>query len=136
MIRSAARLAAVLLALESAALFVLAGWELVALIGGDTTSVESSIALLVLTALGAVALAAFAVGVLRGHSRSRAGGIVAQVLLASVAIGSLTGPDARPGIALALAVPAVLGFILLVMATRHAGRDEAGETDGDGATES
>lgn len=117
-----ARLAAILLALEAAALLVLTAWELIALIGGDTTSIESSLALLVLTVVGAAALGAFAVAVWRGQSWGRSGGIVAQLLLASVAIGSLTGPGARPGVALALAVPAVAGLVALVLAARQAGR--------------
>lgn len=119
-----ARIAAILLVLEGAALLVLVAWELIALVGGDTTSIESSLALLVLTAVVAVALGAFAVAVWRGRSWGRSGGIVAQLLLASVALGSLTGPGARPGVALALAVPAVVGFVALVLAARAAGRTD------------
>ncbi|ALJ21258.1 hypothetical protein [Microbacterium sp. No. 7] len=118
-----ARLAALLLAAEGAALTVLAAWELVALVSGDTTSVESSIALFALTLVGAAALVAFAVAVWRGHSWGRSGGIVAQLLLASVALGMLTGPGARPQVALVLAVPAVAGFVLLIAAVRRAGAD-------------
>lgn len=117
-----ARLAALVLALEGVGLFAIAAWELVALVDGDTTSVETSVALLVLTAISAAALVVLAVGVWRGRSWGRSGGIVAQVLLASVAFGSLTGPDARPAVALALAVPAVVGFVLLLLAARAAGR--------------
>ena len=47
------RLSAVLLGLEALALLVVAGWEIVALVGGDTADVTSSIALVVLTAVGA-----------------------------------------------------------------------------------
>ena len=118
----AARLAAIVLAIEGAGVLVLAAWELIALVSGDTTSAASSLALLVLTALGAVALVAFAVGVWRGRSWGRSGGIVAQLLLASVALGTLTGPGARPGVAVALVVPAAVGFVLLVQAARAAGR--------------
>lgn len=116
------RFAAIVLALESVVLLALAGWELVALVGGDTESVSSSIALLVLTVVGAAAVAAFAVAVWRGASWGRSGGIVTQLLTLAVALGALTGTDPQPGFAVAVAAPAVVALVALILSARVAGR--------------
>lgn len=50
------------------------------------------------------------------------GGIVTQVLILAVALGAATGAYAHPLIGLALAVPALVTFVLLVLAARAAGR--------------
>ena len=122
-----ARVAAVLLALEGAALGVVLFREIVALLQGDTASVASSVALLVMTLLGAAALVAFAAAVWRGQSWGRSGGTVAQVLILAVAVGAATGAYADPLVALALAVPSIIVLVLLVLATRRAARDAANE---------
>jgi len=119
---AAERIAAVILALECVVLLAVAGWELVALVSGDTESVSSSIALLVLTAIGAAAVGAFAVTVWRGGSWGRSGGIVTQLLALAVALGAVSGPEPQPGFALAVTVPAVLGLVALIVGTRNAGR--------------
>ncbi|MFJ6679941.1 histidine kinase [Microbacterium sp. NPDC091382] len=116
------RLAAGWLALEAAGILVLAVWELVALVRGDSESVPSSIALLALTVLAAAALVAFAVAVWRGASGGRSGGVVVQVLVLSVALGTLTGEGADPRLAAAIAVPALVGLVLLIAAARTAGQ--------------
>lgn len=121
-IRPVERFAAAALGLEGAALFVLAGWEIVALVSGDTDSVASSIALVVLTAVGAVAVVAFGIAVWRGASWGRSGGIVTQLLALAVAGGALTGTDPQPTFAAALAVPALIVFAALVASARAAGR--------------
>jgi hypothetical protein len=115
------RVAAVFLALEAFGVVALTAWELIALLRGDTAAVSSSIALLVLTLVVAAALAAFAAAVWRGGSWGRSGGIVSQLLILAIAGGTLTGPDAAPMTAAAIAAPGVLGFILLVAAARAAG---------------
>ena len=115
------RVAAALLALEGLALLMVAGWEVVALVGGDTADVGSSIALIVLTVVGAAAVVAFAVGVARGQSWGRSGGIVTQLLVLAVALGALTGPAPSAGFATVLAVPAIVGLIVLFAAARRAG---------------
>jgi hypothetical protein len=120
-----ARFAAVLLALEGAALCVVLFREVVALLQGDTASIASSVALLVMTLVGAAALIAFAVAVWRGQSWGRSGGTVAQLLILAVAAGAATGAYADPLVALALAVPAIIVLILLMLATRRAARDAA-----------
>lgn len=110
--------AAALLGLEALGILALAGWQTVALIGGDTDSVVSSIALIVLTVIGAAIVGAFAVATARDVSAGRSGGIVTQLLILSVAIGAVTGEWASPGIAVLIAVPAVIGLVLLVLAVR------------------
>lgn len=116
------RIAAVLLGLEGVTLFGFAGWELVALVSGDLESLSSSIALIVLTVLGACAVVAFAVAVWRGASWGRSGGIVAQLLVLAVALGAISGPDPQPGSALMIAAPAIVGLGLLIAAARAAAR--------------
>jgi hypothetical protein len=116
-------LAAMVLALEAAALAVLGGWQLVALAAGDTDSVASSLALIVLTVLAVAGLAAFATATARDRSWGRSGGIVAQVLILAVALGALTGIGADPLVAGIIALPAVVGAILLVLAVRRAGAE-------------
>ena len=119
---SVERLSAVILGVEAVVLLMLAGWELVALVSGDTESVSSSVALLVLTALGAAALGAFAAAVWRGASWGRSGGIVAQLLTLAVALGAISGEDPQFGIAAVIAVPAIIGFAALIASARVAGR--------------
>ncbi|MEX0152480.1 histidine kinase [Microbacterium sp. LMI1-1-1.1] len=122
-------LAAAVLAVEAIGILALAAWQVVALAGGDTDSVTSSIALIVLTVIGAVAVGAFAVATARGVSAGRSGGIVTQLLILSVALGAVTGEWAEPGVAALIAVPAVVGLILLILAVRQAAprarRDDA-----------
>jgi hypothetical protein len=121
-------LAALVLGLEAIGVLALAGWQVVALLGGDTDSVVSSIALIVLTVIGAAAIGAFAVATVRNVSTGRSGGIVTQLLILSVAIGAVTGEWASPGVALLIAVPALIGLALLILAVRAAAprrRDDA-----------
>lgn len=115
------RLAAVLLGLEGAVLLVVAGGEIVALVAGDSADLGSSIALIVLTFVGALAVLAFAVATLRGQSWGRSGGVVTQLLMLAVALGAVTGPAPAWGFAFAVAAPAIIGLVLLVMAARRAG---------------
>lgn len=121
--RMVALSAAVLLGFEAVAILVLAGWQVVALLEGDTSSIASALALLVITVIAGVAVLSFAVAVARGMSWGRSGGIVTQVLILAVALGAATGELANPLTALAIAAPAALTFVLLVLAARHAGRE-------------
>ncbi|MCP2637465.1 histidine kinase [Microbacterium sp. HD4P20] len=114
------RVAAVLVALEGLGIVALAVWQIVALVSGDTGSIESAIALVVLTVVGAAAVLAFAVAVWRKLSWGRSGAIVTQLLILAVALGAATGAYADPAIALVLAVPAVVALVLLVLAVREA----------------
>jgi hypothetical protein len=120
--------AATLLGLEALGILALAGWQVVALIGGDTDSVVSSIALIVLTVIGAAIVAAFGLATARDASAGRSGGIVTQLLILSVAIGAVTGEWAAPAVAVIIALPAVIGLVLLILAVRRAAprrRDDA-----------
>ncbi|KQR21134.1 hypothetical protein [Microbacterium sp. Leaf151] len=112
--------ASALLGLEALGILALAGWQVVALIGGDTDSVVSSIALIVLTLIGAAIVGAFGVGTARDASAARSGGIVTQLLILSVAIGAVTGEWAAPTAAALIALPAVIGLVVLVLAVRRA----------------
>jgi hypothetical protein len=127
------RVAAVLVALEGIGLAGLTVREVAAIVGGDTDSIGSAIALAVLTLVGAAAVVAFGVAIWRGQSWGRSGGIVTQLLILSVALGAATGVFADPAIALALAIPAVIVLVLLVLAVRHAGK--AARRSGDGAAD-
>jgi hypothetical protein len=118
----AGRIAAILLAVEGLAIVGLAVWQIVALVAGDTASVESALALIVLTVVGAAAVISFAVATWRGLSWGRSGGIVTQLLILAVALGAVTGSYADPGAGLALAAPAVVTLVLLVIDVRAAGR--------------
>ncbi|WP_345751154.1 histidine kinase [Microbacterium rhizophilus] len=127
--RRIARIAAALLALEAVGVLALVGWQIVALAGADTVDPVSAVALIVLTAVGAVAVGAFAAATRAGRSWGRSGGIVTQFLIIAVAVGAITGPYAHPGTAAALAVPAVAGLVLLFLAAReaHTGDEPARE---------
>jgi len=117
----AVRAAAVLLALESLGVLALAGWQIVELVTSEPASIATSIALVVMTLVAAAAVFAFAGGVWQGRSWGRSGGIVAQVLIFAVALGSVQGGAGHWGIAATLAVPAVVTFIMLILAARAAG---------------
>ncbi|MFS0867911.1 histidine kinase [Microbacterium sp. 179-B 1A2 NHS] len=123
------RIAAAFLGLEALFVVLLAVWEGLALAGGDTDSVSSSIALLVLTLVAAAAVGAFAAAVWRGGSWGRSGGIVVQLLVLSVAGGTLTGDGANPQVAALIAAPAIVGLVLLIGAARAAGPRTRREAD-------
>ena len=114
----ATRIATVLLALEALVLILLTGWQIVEAIAGDLASVTTSVALIVLTLICAFGLAAFSYAVWTGKSWGRSGGIVAQVLIVAIAVGSVQDGAGHWGIALALAVPAVATFIALIGSAR------------------
>lgn len=120
-----ARLAAALLTMEALALVVLAGWQVVAMLGGDTAELPTAIALLVFTIVAAAGVGAFAYAVLTDRSWGRSGGVVTQLLVLAVALGALTGQYAHPGVALALAVPGVVGLILIMRAAKASHRVSA-----------
>ncbi|MCR2801665.1 histidine kinase [Microbacterium sp. zg-Y818] len=123
------RIAGALVAFEALGVAALAGWQVVALGAGDTVSVASALALIVLTVVGAVAVGSFAVAILRGQSWGRSGSIVVQLLLLAVALGAVSGTYADGGVALALAAPAFVVLVLLVLSVRAAARREPGEPD-------
>ena len=121
------RIAAVLVGLEGVGLVALTIWQIAAIVAGDTASIDSAIALIVLTAVGAAAVIGFAVAIWRGRSWGRSGAIVTQLLILAVALGAATGAYAEPSAALVIAAPAVVTLVLLVLAVREAGREARDE---------
>lgn len=122
------RVAGILVVLEGILLAALAAWQVAALVGGDTTWIDSALALIVLTAVGAAAVIAFGVGAYRGLSWGRSGGVVTQALILAVALGAATGAYAHPLIGLAIAVPAIVVLVLLILAARAAGAAASSES--------
>ena len=108
------RIAAVLVGLEGLGLAALTVREIVAIASGDTGAIALSIALAVLTLLGAAAVIAFAFAIWRGQSWGRSGGIVTQLLILAVALGAATGAFADPAAALALAALTLVGAAAVV----------------------
>lgn len=113
--------AAILVGLEGLGIVALTIWQIGALLAGDTESLTSALALVVLSGLGAAAVLAFAVAIWRGQSWGRSGGVVTQLLILAVAIGAVTGAYAHPTTGVALAVPALIALVLLILAIRSAG---------------
>jgi hypothetical protein len=121
-----ARTASIVLAIEAVGILALAGWQVLALLAGDTESAVSAVALIVLTVIGAAAVGAFAGATWRGASWGRSGGVVAQLLILAVALGAATGAYAHPLVGVALAIPAIVGLIALILAIRRAAKDREG----------
>ncbi|WP_344071378.1 histidine kinase [Microbacterium sediminicola] len=119
----AGRTAAVIVLAQSLGLALLAIWQLMAMVAGDTAALDSAIALLVLTLAGVAILATFGVATWRDASWGRSGSIVAQVLILAVALGAATGAYAHPLTALAIAAPSAVTLILLFAAARRAGQN-------------
>lgn len=110
--------AAAVLAAEGAALFVFAAVELIGLGSGDAASLPTALALIVLTLIGAVALVAFSFGTRAGRSWARSGGVVFQVLGVALAFASLTVQPIAWVFTLAVGLPSLLCFALLIASTR------------------
>ena len=123
-----ARAAAVVLALEGIALLVFAVIELIGLTGGQAASAPTAIALLVLTLVGAGALFAFSFGARRGRTWARSGGVVLQVIAIAIALASLTVPPVSWAFVLGLGVPGIVGFVLLIAASRRESSNEQRES--------
>ena len=114
-----ARAAAAVLALEGAALVVIALIETFGLGSGGAASTTTAVALIVLTLIGAGALIAFAVGTLRGRSWARSGAVVLQVLAAVLALAALTLQPVPWLFVIAVGAPGILGFVLLLSSARR-----------------
>lgn len=119
--------AALVLAAEAAALLVFAVIEVVGLGAGDAASLPTAVALIVLTLIGAAALAAFAVGTRGGRSWARSGGVVFQVLAVAIALASLTLQPVPWLFTLGVGLPGLLGFALLISSARREGEQLAGD---------
>ena len=121
--------AAILVGLEGTGVAALAGWMMTALIAGESMDLGTALALILMTVVGAVALFAFAVAILRDHGWGRSGAIVVQLLILAVSLGAVTGAYAHPLVALALAVPAIVTLVAVIAAARAAGRRNAAAED-------
>lgn len=110
--------AVILLALEALGLLILAGWQIVSLTRGDLASVATSLALIVMSLAAAAGIAAFSYGVAADRSWGRSGGVVTQVLIFAVAVGSVQTGDAHWGVASALAIPAVVTLVAILASAR------------------
>ncbi|WP_105567667.1 histidine kinase [Microbacterium halophytorum] len=117
------RTAAALLGLEALALAAVAVWELAALFSAGAGYLPTALALIVMTLIGVAGLAAFSWAVHTGRSWGRSGGVVAQLLVIAVAIGTATGEFAHPLIAVAMGVPAAATLVVLFLASRAASGD-------------
>ncbi|MEV8266645.1 histidine kinase [Microbacterium sp. NPDC076911] len=122
------RFAAILVGLEGIVVAGLVAWQVLALLSGDTGVLSTALALVVLTAVGAAAVLAFSVAIWRDESWGRSGAIVTQLLILAVALGAATGEFAHPITAVAIALPAVLTLVLLVLAVRSAAVRERGDS--------
>ena len=111
--------AAAVLALEGAALTIVAMVEIFGLSAGEAASLPTAIALIVLTLIGAAALFAFAVGARRGRTWARSGGVVLQVLALALALASLTVQPVLWTFVLGVGAPALIGLVLLVASARR-----------------
>ena len=109
--------AAAVLALEGAALTIVAMVEIFGLSAGEAASLPTAVALIVLTLIGAAALFAFAVGTRRGRTWARSGGVVLQVL--ALALASLTVQPVLWTFVFGVGAPALIGLVLLVASARR-----------------
>lgn len=116
--------AAAVLAVEAVAILVVSLLELFALGSGDAASLPSALALIVLTMLGAIALAAFSWGTLRRASWARSGGIVFQVLGIALGLASLSIRPVPWVFTLGVGGTALVGLVLIIAAVRRDGADD------------
>lgn len=116
-----ARAAAAVLMLEALALAVVVVIESMGLLSGEATSQMTAFGLVGLTAIGAVALAAFSVNVARGKSWARSGAVVLHVIAVVIAIASLTIQPPAVEWAAIIGIPGLVGLVLLLMSQREEG---------------
>ncbi|WGW10837.1 hypothetical protein LWF01_12010 [Saxibacter everestensis] len=95
-----------IVALEAGAMLGAAGWLMYSLVTAPTTSVSSAIALFVLVLVLGVGLLFVARALWQGLRWPRAAAIVWQLLVASVAIPTMTG--GQPGLGIALLIPGIV----------------------------
>jgi len=121
------RAAAAVLAAEGLVLLVFAAIEVAGLGAGDAASMPTAVALIVLTAIGAVALLAFAGGARVGRSWARSGGVVFQILAVVLALAALTLQPIPWAFVAGVGLPGILGFVLLIASARREGEQPRSE---------
>ncbi|MGX1695961.1 hypothetical protein ACWIBQ_11345 [Microbacterium keratanolyticum] len=114
-----------LLALEGAALVIIALLELFGLGAGNAASIPTAIALIVLTLIAGVGLVAFAVGVLRGKGWARSGGVAVQALAIATAFSALSVQPLPWAFVLGVGGSGLVGLVLLISVARRAGAQES-----------
>lgn len=130
------RIAAAVLALEAVVVLGLAGVQIVELVKGNTASMTSAIALIVLTVIIGAGMVAFAWGLLTGQTWARSGGIVTQLMALAIALGAVTGQFAHPAIAAAIAIPAIIGLVAIFQASKQtAAAERQARAEADEATD-
>jgi hypothetical protein len=126
--------ATAVLALEAAALLVIALIEVFGLGEGDAASLASAGALIALTAVGAIGLGLLAFAVSRGRSFGRSGGMVVQILAVLTGLSAFGVRPFPTLFVLALVLPGALGAVLLFLLARREGaaaRHRADEGEGE-----
>lgn len=121
------RAAAAVLAAEGLVLLVFAAIEVAGLGAGDAASMPTAVALIVLTAIGAIALLAFAWGARVGRSWARSGGVVFQILAVVLALAALTLQPIPWAFVAGVGLPGILGFVLLIASARREGEQPRSE---------
>lgn len=130
--------ASTLLALEGAALLVVALVEVFGLSAGDAVLLPSALALIALTVIGGAGLIGLGVAVFRGRSWGRSGGMVLQIIAVAMAMSALGVRPFPVLFFLALAIPGAVGAVLLFLVSRSEGprsrlRGDEFADDADGA---
>ncbi|GAA4485145.1 hypothetical protein [Microbacterium panaciterrae] len=121
--------AASVLAVEAAALLVIALIEVFGLSAGDAASLPTALGLIGLTAIGAVGLGALAFATFRGRSFGRSGGMVVQILAILVGLSALGVQPFPAAFVLSLVIPGAIGAVLLFLLARREGAEARRRAD-------
>jgi hypothetical protein len=106
-------IAGLIVGLEALTIWVLAGFGLVALITGDSTSITSSLFLTGMLAGAGLWVTNISLGLFRKKRWSHTAGMVLQLLAAAIGTASFSGEFGSAGIGFAILIPAALAFYLL-----------------------
>ncbi|GAA5148771.1 hypothetical protein GCM10025768_10970 [Microbacterium pseudoresistens] len=120
---------AALLALEGIALLIVALVEGIRLGAGEAAELPTALALIGLTVIGGAGLLLLAVGVLRGRSWARSGGMVLQILGVATALSGMSAQPFPTLFVVGLGVPCALGIVLIFLLSRRAGLDARSASD-------
>jgi hypothetical protein len=105
----------VIVSLQAAALTAVSGLLLWATVTQRSDSLSSAIALDLIVLVFAIAMVIVAIGVIQGKPAARSGAFVWQVLQMALGLASNDGSVfARPDIASALLIPAVVAIVLIL----------------------
>ncbi|NQX12766.1 hypothetical protein HQQ80_14100 [Microbacteriaceae bacterium VKM Ac-2855] len=102
-----------MLAVETIALAAVSGWLVFELFTTEPDTLAGGIAIVVLSILATLWLAATTRGAFRMRTWARGSALTAQVLQIAVAIGCFQGQFAAPDVGWALLLPALLAIALI-----------------------